>query len=227
MKVRKRRSPEAQVRPGEEVANTSNAGSVGEHLPATTATQRILTLDCWERSGLTAEDFAPLVSVSKASLYAWRAAFKEDGPAGLEPGKRGAPRPGPVPPPDQDRRGGGEVHGNRQPERADQADAGDDHESGDEGAGGGTERVDEAVVPDDRQAASPWRPHPRTSSGNSAPRTSVGPSMASAESRKPATTRCAPFSPIRPMTATSIAVAPRSTKTIRGASSPSSATPAT
>jgi hypothetical protein len=36
-----------------------------------TATQRLLLLDTWLRSGLPAGDFAPLVGVSKHTLYLW------------------------------------------------------------------------------------------------------------------------------------------------------------
>jgi len=46
--------------------------------------QRLLILEAWLRSKLPAGDFAPLVGVSKHSLFAWRKRFKEEGPAGLE-----------------------------------------------------------------------------------------------------------------------------------------------
>lgn len=48
-----------------------------------TAEQRLLILDTWNRSGLPAKDFAPLVGVSKHTLYGWKARFEESGPAGL------------------------------------------------------------------------------------------------------------------------------------------------
>ena len=49
-----------------------------------TPEQRFLILDTWLRSGLPAKDFAPLVGVSKHSLYAWKKRFEQEGPAGLE-----------------------------------------------------------------------------------------------------------------------------------------------
>lgn len=49
-----------------------------------TPAQRLLILEAWIRSGLPAGDFAPLVGISKHSLFAWRKRFKEEGPAGLE-----------------------------------------------------------------------------------------------------------------------------------------------
>lgn len=54
-----------------------------------TGEQRLLVLDCWFRSQLAATDFAPLVGISTASLYAWRRKFEEEGPAGLLGHKRG------------------------------------------------------------------------------------------------------------------------------------------
>lgn len=49
-----------------------------------TPEERFLILDTWLRSKLPAKDFAPLVGVSKHSLYAWKKRFETDGPAGLE-----------------------------------------------------------------------------------------------------------------------------------------------
>jgi transposase InsO family protein len=60
--------------------------------PAISAEQRLLVLDTWQRSQLPAKDFAPLVGVSKHTLYAWKKAFDTHGPAGLMDHKRGAPR---------------------------------------------------------------------------------------------------------------------------------------
>ena len=57
-----------------------------------TPEQRLLLLDTWRRSGLPAGDFAALVNVSKHSLYAWKKAFDEQGPAGLMAKPRGGPR---------------------------------------------------------------------------------------------------------------------------------------
>ena len=54
--------------------------------------QRLLVLDSWQRSGLPAGDFAPLVGLSKHTLYAWKARFEEEGPAGLQDRPRGGPR---------------------------------------------------------------------------------------------------------------------------------------
>ena len=57
-----------------------------------TPEQRLLVLDSWQRSGLPAGDFAPLVGVSKHTLYAWKKQFTEHGPAGLAEHPRGAPQ---------------------------------------------------------------------------------------------------------------------------------------
>jgi transposase InsO family protein len=53
--------------------------------------QRLLVLDAWRRSGLPAGDFAPLVGVSKHTLYAWQKRFAAEGPAGLMDKPKGAP----------------------------------------------------------------------------------------------------------------------------------------
>ena len=45
--------------------------------------QRLLLLDTWQRSGLPASEFGDLVGVSKHTLFAWKKAFDEHGPAGL------------------------------------------------------------------------------------------------------------------------------------------------
>ena len=52
--------------------------------------QRLLVLDSWLRSGLPAKDFAPLVGVSKHTLYLWKKRFDEEGPGGLVDKPRGA-----------------------------------------------------------------------------------------------------------------------------------------
>jgi transposase len=57
-----------------------------------TGEQRLLLLDTWRRSGLPAGDFAPLVGISKHTLYAWKHKFETDGPAGLEDQPRGGPK---------------------------------------------------------------------------------------------------------------------------------------
>ena len=51
---------------------------------------RVKILDTWMRSGLPAGDFAPLVGVSKHTLYAWKKRFEEEGPAGLVDRPRGS-----------------------------------------------------------------------------------------------------------------------------------------
>jgi transposase InsO family protein len=56
-----------------------------------TPEQRLLLLDTWQRSGLPAGDFAPLVGVSKHTLYAWKKKFDTEGPAGLMDQPRGGP----------------------------------------------------------------------------------------------------------------------------------------
>jgi transposase InsO family protein len=61
--------------------------------PAYKPEQRLLILDCWQRSGLPAKDFADLVGISKHTLYAWKKAFAQHGPAGLMERQRGA-KPG-------------------------------------------------------------------------------------------------------------------------------------
>ncbi len=52
--------------------------------------ERLLILDTWQRSGLPAGDFAPLVGISKHTLYAWKKQFTQHGPAGLMEKPRGA-----------------------------------------------------------------------------------------------------------------------------------------
>lgn len=58
-----------------------------------TAEQRLLILDTWNRSGLPAKDFAPLVGLSKHTLYSWKSRFEAEGPGGLMDRQRG-PRGG-------------------------------------------------------------------------------------------------------------------------------------
>ncbi|MGE0178155.1 MAG: DDE-type integrase/transposase/recombinase [Phycisphaerales bacterium] len=52
--------------------------------------ERLLILDTWQRSGLPAGDFAPLVGLSKHTIYLWKKRFTELGPAGLAEQPRGA-----------------------------------------------------------------------------------------------------------------------------------------
>lgn len=56
-----------------------------------TPEQRLLVLDAWNRNKLPAGDFAPLVGLSKHTLYAWKKKFETEGPAGLLDKPRGAP----------------------------------------------------------------------------------------------------------------------------------------
>src|SRR5262249_55727603 len=58
---------------------------------AFTPEQRLLILDAWRRSGLPAGDFAPLVGLSRHTLYAWKKRFDEHGPAGLLDKAKGTP----------------------------------------------------------------------------------------------------------------------------------------
>ena len=62
-----------------------------EQRPPLTPQQRLLILDAWVRSGLPAADFAPLVGVSRHTLYLWKKRFDAHGPAGLTDRPRGAP----------------------------------------------------------------------------------------------------------------------------------------
>jgi transposase InsO family protein len=55
-----------------------------------TPEQRLLLLDTWIRSKLSAGEFASLVGcVSAHTLYKWKERFAEEGPAGLQPRKPG------------------------------------------------------------------------------------------------------------------------------------------
>ncbi|HZN02229.1 MAG TPA: DDE-type integrase/transposase/recombinase [Candidatus Polarisedimenticolia bacterium] len=53
--------------------------------------QRLLILDAWRRSELTAGEFGKIAGVTAHTLYAWRRRFEALGPAGLDEKKRGAP----------------------------------------------------------------------------------------------------------------------------------------
>jgi len=65
--------------------------------PATRSTRgvtpqdRLLLLDMWQRSGLTARDFGALVGITRQSLFEWKKRFDRHGPAGLSDQPRGAP----------------------------------------------------------------------------------------------------------------------------------------
>lgn len=56
-----------------------------------TPQDRVLLLDMWQRSGLTARDFGALVGVSRHTLFEWKKRFDRSGPAGLSDKPRGAP----------------------------------------------------------------------------------------------------------------------------------------
>jgi transposase InsO family protein len=60
--------------------------------PQHTAQQRLLILDTWIRSKLSAREFAEMVGVSQHTLYKWKQRFEQEGPAGLTDQKRGARR---------------------------------------------------------------------------------------------------------------------------------------
>lgn len=61
----------------------------GESRGSFTCEQRLLILDAWVRSKLPAGDFAPLVGLSPHTLYGWKKAFEQEGPAGLASKRRG------------------------------------------------------------------------------------------------------------------------------------------
>ena len=61
-----------------------------EKITALTPPQRLAILDCWRRSGLPAKDFAPLVGVSRHTLYSWKQRFERLGAAGFVEQPRGA-----------------------------------------------------------------------------------------------------------------------------------------
>ena len=67
-----------------------------QHTPA----ERLLLLDTWMRSKLTATEFSSLVGVSTHTLYAWKQRFEARGPAGLSDkqgrGRRGSQLPEPT-----------------------------------------------------------------------------------------------------------------------------------
>ena len=57
-----------------------------------TPQERLLLLDMWQRSGLTARDFGALVGLSRHTLFDWKKKFDRSGPVGLADRPRGAPR---------------------------------------------------------------------------------------------------------------------------------------
>jgi len=68
----------------EQASRRSRRKAPESRRPRFTAEQRLLILDSWLRSKLPAGDFAPLVGMSKHSLYAWKDRFEKQGPAGLD-----------------------------------------------------------------------------------------------------------------------------------------------
>jgi len=64
----------------------TDARGRGQHTPQ----QRLLILDTWIRSKLSAREFGEMVGISQHSLYKWKKRFEESGPAGLADQKRGA-----------------------------------------------------------------------------------------------------------------------------------------
>jgi len=64
-----------------------------------TGEQRLLVLDSWVRSKLSAQDFAPLVGISAHTLYGWKRRFELEGPAALENKPKGAPKGSRLPEP--------------------------------------------------------------------------------------------------------------------------------
>ena len=75
-------------RRGRQTVSPEIAGGQAQLTPP----QRLLVLDTWMKSGLPAGDFAPLVGVSKHTLYAWKARFEAEGPGGLMDQPRGGPK---------------------------------------------------------------------------------------------------------------------------------------
>ena len=67
------------------------AGGGRQYSPPVKPENRLLILDTWMRSGLSATDFAPLVGVSAHTIYGWKRKFDELGPEGLvdRRGRRG------------------------------------------------------------------------------------------------------------------------------------------
>ena len=57
-----------------------------------TPAERILLLDLWQRSALSAREFGVIVGTSRHTLFDWKHRFDRRGPAGLHDHTRGAPR---------------------------------------------------------------------------------------------------------------------------------------
>ena len=57
---------------------------------STSARERLLIPDTWQRPKMPAKDFAALVGISQPSPCKWRSRFVEEGPAGLGYRPRGS-----------------------------------------------------------------------------------------------------------------------------------------
>ena len=64
-----------------------------------TAAERLIILETWIRSKLSAGDFTQFVNVSPHQLYTWKRRFDREGPAGLEPARVGRPKGSRLPEP--------------------------------------------------------------------------------------------------------------------------------
>jgi len=64
-----------------------------------TPEDRLMVLETWARSKLSAREFSRIVNLSPQRLGAWRRRFLEYGPAGLEDAKKGAPKGSRLPEP--------------------------------------------------------------------------------------------------------------------------------
>lgn len=68
-------------------------GAPSVTLPASaphTPEDRLKILDLWHRSGLPAGEFAPMVNLSRHTLFSWQKRFNDHGPAGLMDRERGS-----------------------------------------------------------------------------------------------------------------------------------------
>jgi transposase InsO family protein len=63
-----------------------------DRIPSIAPSQRIVMLDVWSRSGLSAAEYGALVGVTAHTLYEWKRRFERDGPAGLMDRPRGGRR---------------------------------------------------------------------------------------------------------------------------------------
>jgi transposase InsO family protein len=74
-------------RPGKRLVSPQEAAVANRKL---TPEQKLLILDTWQRSGLSANDYSALVGINRITLYQWRRRFEEQGPGGLmDPPRRG------------------------------------------------------------------------------------------------------------------------------------------